>query len=103
MRKFKMGLITLAASAAVLIPAAGASASTQSVASTEAVSTALTGCQFLCFNTYIDDVVQGNDVDIDTASTFCGINLSVIGVLLNQEVDCGDDGHGHHKKVKRTK
>ena len=102
MRNFKMGLITAAASAALLIPAAGASAATQSVSQaskTATASTASTGCVLLCFNTYVDDVLTGNDVSILYGASFCGISVNVLQALsIGQVVDCGDG----HKKVKRT-
>jgi hypothetical protein len=107
MRNLKMGLITLAASAALLIPAAGASAATQSVSKASTASTASTassGCLLLCFNTYVDDVLSGNDVSVLDGASFCGISVNVLQVLsIGQIVDCGTDGDGHHKKVKRTK
>ncbi|MGH2943512.1 MAG: hypothetical protein ACRDLN_12145 [Solirubrobacteraceae bacterium] len=95
MRKFKMGLIALTASAALMIPAANAAASTQSVSNTASSSSA--GCVLLCFDLYVDDVLSGNDVDIITATVFCN-NISLVGVLVGQWVSCGDG----HKKVKRT-
>jgi hypothetical protein len=107
MRNLKTGLITLAATAAFLVPAAGASAATQSVSQASTASSAMTassGCVLLCFNTYVDDVLSDNDVSILDGASFCGISVNALQVLsIGQIVDCGTDGDGHHKKVKRTK
>jgi hypothetical protein len=98
MRNIKMGLITLAASAAILIPAAGATASTQQDTST-AASSSLT-CVVLCFDLYVDDVLSGNDVEISPTVEFCGIQAVQLQALaVGQTIDCADG----HKKVKRSK
>jgi hypothetical protein len=95
MRKFKTGLIALVASAAMLVPATAANASTQSVSNT-ASSSLTNGCVLVCFDLYTGDVLSGNDVDILNATIFCN-NISLVNVLVNQEVHCGGG-----KKVKRT-
>jgi hypothetical protein len=104
MRSIKMGLITLAATAAVVIPATSAAASTQSTstAATSSLSstTSSLACLALCFNLYDNDVLSGNDVDIITAVSFCGIQAAQLQVLsIGQSITCVEG----HKKVKRTK
>jgi hypothetical protein len=90
MRKFKMGLVTLAASAAVLVPATSAPATTSSVASTSAAMTATGGCEFLCFDIYKNDVLSDIDISLVEAELKCtGVNLSLLSI--GQQAVCGDN------------
>jgi hypothetical protein len=105
MRNVKTALITLAASAAILIPAGSAAAATTQSTSAAASSslsstTSSLACVALCFNLYDNDVLTGNDVDIITTVSFCGIQAAQLQVLsIGQTITCVDG----HKKVKRTK
>jgi hypothetical protein len=97
MRNLKTGLITLAASAAFLVPAAGAQAATSSVATTNAAMTASSGCQAFCFDIYKNDVLTDIDVDILTTSLKCiGVNLQALNI--GQQAICGDPTVNVHRK-----
>jgi hypothetical protein len=100
MRSIKMGLITLTATAALVIPAAGATASTEH--NTSAVTTSSSGCVILCFDHLIDNVVTDNNVEISPTVSFCGIQAAQLQALsIGQSIVCVDGGG--HKSVKRTK
>jgi hypothetical protein len=90
MRNLKTGLITLAATAAFLVPAAGAqAATTSSVATTNASMTASGSCLFLCFDIYKNGVLTDIDVDLITATLKCiGVNLQALNI--GQQAICGD-------------
>jgi len=85
MRKFKMGLITLAASAAVLAPVGLANASTQSASTpttTSGTCTALVGCGFqLVGDINGNQVVLLNNVNAQVAALNC-LNIGVAQVQL---------------------
>jgi len=88
MRNIKMGLITLAASAAILVPATSATAVTQNTAASSSLSNApcIVGAVG-CFDIYIDDVLSHNDVDVNTAISFCGVQVQALAV--GQFMNCG--------------
>jgi len=88
MRNIKMGLITLAASAAILVPAASATAVTQNTAASSSLSSApcVVGAVG-CFDIYINDVLSHNDVDVTTAISFCGVQVQALAV--GQFMNCG--------------
>lgn len=98
MRTIKTALITLAASTAILIPATSAAAATQSTST--AASSSLSSAKCVvglvgCFDLYTGDVLSDNDVDINTAIAFCGVQVQVLGV--GQFMDCGDGKKVHRK------
>jgi hypothetical protein len=104
MRTFKVCLVTLAASAAILVPAASAAAAPQGASGP--VAAASSGCVFLCFDLYEDGVIVGHDVGAGTAFDFCNGELSLVqltSIGIGQTVDCGRDDQGHHRWVKRIK
>jgi hypothetical protein len=81
MRKFKMGLITLAATAAVLAPTGIASAATQSAsAPANDTCTALVGCGFqLVGDVNGNQVVFLQNVNAQTAALNCN-NIGIVNV-----------------------
>jgi hypothetical protein len=98
MRKFKTGLIALAASAALVIPAGLANASTQSASTSNTASTKCVIGLLGCFDIYTGDILSDNDVDVSTAATFCGVQVSVLNALgVGNWMDCGG-GKKVHKK-----
>ena len=100
MRTIKMGLITLAASAALVIPAASATANATAQQSTSKATSSSLGCVVLCFDLYVDDVLSGNNVEINPTVEFCGIQAAQLQALaIGQTIDCADGP----KKVKRSK
>jgi hypothetical protein len=80
MRKFKMGLITLAASVAVLAPTGLASAGTQSASApaTANTCTALVGCGF-----QVVGDINGNQVVLlqNVSAQVAALNCNNIGIL----------------------
>jgi hypothetical protein len=103
MRKVKMGLITLAASAAVFAPVAGsATASTQS-----APSKASAGCIGIgvlnCFQILNDNnVVVVDDVNVSTGGILCGVAVIELNLLqIGDFTDCSNNSHSDYKKIKR--
>ena len=98
MRKFKYGLVALAASAAMIIPAGLANASTQSASTSNTASTGCVVGVLSCFDLYTGDVLSNNDVDVTTAVAFCGVQVSVLNALgVGNWMDCGG-GKKVHKK-----
>jgi hypothetical protein len=89
MRKFKTGLVTLVASATILLPAGSAAATTQSTFNAPLSSPS--GCLFLCFDLLEDDVVVGHDVDLVTAALWCGyVSYTPLQSLgIDQTLVCG--------------
>lgn len=88
MRKFKMGLITLAASAAFLVPAGSAVASTQSTSN--GASSSL-GCVLVCFDIYTGDILSHNNVSVNTAANVCGVQVVQLTALgIGQIVKCSN-------------
>jgi hypothetical protein len=99
MRKFKIGLITLAASAALLMPIAGnATAATQNPSS---ASASASGCLFLCYNWYVNDNIVAHDVDIVTTASWCDETVQALSVMGIGAVRVCPAGAGS-RKVKRT-
>jgi hypothetical protein len=101
MRKFKMGLIALAATAAVAVPATSALAGTDSAATT---SSALGGgCVALCNFSVLDGsntaILSG--IDVNAAVVACP-NVNVIGLLVGQKVECKNSQHTDYKFIQRT-
>jgi len=87
MRNIKMGLITFAATAALVIPAAGATASTQQHTSSSLSNTPCIVGAVGCFDIYINDVLSHNDVDVTTAISFCGVQVQALAI--GQFMNCG--------------
>ena len=103
MRKFKMGLITLVASAAVAVPAGSALAGTQS---TSAPATTSVTCGLInvasCWDIYTGDIASGNlsnnDVDITVAANICGVSVARLEIVhVGDFVSCSNG-----KKAKRV-
>jgi hypothetical protein len=98
-RKFKTVLVTLAASATILLPAGSTAATTQSTSNVPLSSPS--GCVFLCFDLLEDDVVVGHDVDIITAALWCGYvsHTPLQSLGIDQTWVCGIP----HRKVRRIR
>jgi hypothetical protein len=103
MKKMKLGIIALAASATILAPAEGVAATTQS-ASSPAKAAAV--CLSLCFDLYEDGIRVGHDVDVVTAVKFCyGIGLPQIPIetlAFGQRIECYPY-NGHRRWVIRSR
>jgi hypothetical protein len=101
MHNFKKGLLTLAATAAVLAPAAPAVANTSTSSSAASFD-----CLALCKFSVLDDnnVEVVKDVNALNAVNVCP-NVSLVQVTafaLGQVADCSNGAHSNYKKVKRT-
>lgn len=98
-RKFKTGLVTLAASATILLPAGSAAATTQSTSNAPLSSPS--ACVLLCFDLLEDDVVVAHNVSIFEAAMWCGLPgpLPLQSLGIDQTWVCGDP----HRKVRRTR
>jgi hypothetical protein len=93
MRKFKMGLITLAASAAVIVPAGSAVATSGSTSNATTASGALIEVKDIDTNAvvWVGDVIDIGDV--------CVLNGNqIIALLSGVDQTCGNDSH---KKAHR--
>lgn len=106
MRNFKMGLITLAASAAVFASTTGAAAGTQSAA--KADSTDCTGlvnvCEFKVLNGSNVAVLSG--LNVAAALNACpNLNVAALGGLIvgGQATTCSNVLHNNYKFIQRTK
>jgi len=90
MRKFKIGLITLAASAAVLAPAGSAAASAQSTSAPVKHSTPKVSCLLLCeFDIVVGDVLSYNNIPVALAANVCNTNVGVLSAMIvNQTATC---------------
>jgi hypothetical protein len=93
MRKFKMGLITLAASAAVIVPAGNA------IATSGSHSTAASGSLVEIKNVDTNVVLWTGDILSPEFGNICVLDGNqVIAVLSGTDVVCGND---HSKKAHR--
>jgi hypothetical protein len=105
MQKIKVGIIALAASAAVLALAGSAGATTQSASSPAAAAPV---CSFACFDLYEDGVLVGDDVDVVTAIKFCyagglpPLPIPLDMLEIGQRVECYPY-QGHKRWVIRSK
>jgi hypothetical protein len=100
MRNVKTALIALSASAALAIPASGATASAEQ--NTSAATSSSAACVIVCFDHLVDNVVTNNNVEISPTVSFCGIQAAQLQLLsIGQSIVCLDGGG--HKSVKRTK
>jgi hypothetical protein len=97
MRTFKMGLVTLAASAVILLPSDGIAAPTQSTPNAPLSSSST--CMFVCFDLIEDGTVVAHDADIIAAATWCGLPSSVLPLLsIDQIAVCSNP----HRAIRRT-
>jgi hypothetical protein len=103
MRKFKTGLITLAASAAILVPAGLANASTQSAATPSTASDVCVGLVTLCV-----DVLNDNNVVIKTGDILSNdvTSVCILSGNLNNNLDILNRGgtiacSGNSNKMKK--
>jgi hypothetical protein len=105
MRKIKVGIIALAASATILAPAGSVAATTQS-ASSPTTTTEAAVCALLCFDLYEDGLRVGHDVDALTAVKFCwgGVlpPLPIETVAIDQKIECYPY-QGHKRWIIRSK
>lgn len=90
MRKFKIGLVTVAASATILLPAGSAAATTQSTSNAPLSSPS--ACEFYCFDLLEQDVLMDHKVDIFAAVMWCGLpNPSLLQSLgIGQTLVCSN-------------
>jgi hypothetical protein len=103
MQKIKVGIIALAASAAILAPAGGVAATAQS-ASGPTKGAAF--CVLACFDLYEDGLRVGHDVDLLPATLFCWGGapppLPIEALALGQRIECYPY-QGHQRWVIRSK
>jgi hypothetical protein len=103
MKKIKLGIIALSASATILAPAEGIAATTQRASNP---TTAAAVCMFICFDLYEDGIRVGHDVDVVTAIKFCfGIvppHIPIETLALGQRIECYPY-QGHRRWVIRSK
>jgi hypothetical protein len=97
MRTFKMALVTLAASAVILLPSDGIAATTQSTHNAPLSSSS--ACMFVCFDLIEDGTVVAHDADLIAAATWCGLPSSVLPLLsIDQIAVCSNP----HRAIRRT-
>jgi hypothetical protein len=93
MSRFKVGLVTVVASAAILMLTGNASATTSTASTTSMTCTLL----LPCFDLYDNGDLTSN-VDFITAATFCGVQPVVLmTVPIGTWVVCGNG-----KKIRRV-
>jgi hypothetical protein len=98
MRKFKLGLITLAASAAVIVPAGSAVATSGGTSNATTASGALIEVKDIDTNV----IVWTGDILSPSFGDVCVLNGNqVVALLSGVDQDCADDGHGHKKAHKK--
>jgi hypothetical protein len=105
MRKFKLGLVALAATAAVAVPATSAMAGTDSVATTSSALGAdcvglVNVCEFSVLDGSNNAILSG--INVVAAVAACP-NVNVIGLLLGQKAECENSQHTNYKFIQRTK
>ncbi|MEA2129268.1 MAG: hypothetical protein QOJ85_2159 [Solirubrobacteraceae bacterium] len=103
MRKFKLGLVALAATAAVAVPAGSAMAGTDSTSG--ASSATDLGCVALCEFSILDNnnIEVIKNIDVTTVANICP-NISVVQItaLAVGQVAVCDANNNSHKKVKKN-
>jgi hypothetical protein len=98
MRKFKIGLVTLAASAVILVPAGSAAATAQNTSN--APLSSLSTCAFLCFDLLEDDIVVAHNVDIFAAANWCVLpGPQLASLSIDEIIVCSNP----HRKIRRIK
>jgi hypothetical protein len=103
MKKIRLGIIALAASATILAPADSLAATTQGGSGP---TTAAAVCLVICFDLYEDGIRVGHDVDVVTTVKFCyGIvppQIPIEALALGQRIECYPY-QGHKRWVIRSR
>lgn len=97
MRKFKLGLITLAATAAVAVPASSALAGNESTSATGSTSVLCGAVNVAsCWDIYTGDILSDNDVTINVAANICGVSIVRLeAVHVGDFISCSNGKRAH--------